>query len=75
MKHVEIWYGNMTHGEFSISGDSEPICIVHSIEEKSIMNPVDVDEYLISQGFDSYLIPSEFEGQIVFSQEFFKGLA
>jgi hypothetical protein len=65
----------MTHGEFSISGDSEPICIVHSIEEKAIMNPVDVEEYLISQGYDSYLIPSEFNGQIVFSKDFFKDLS
>jgi hypothetical protein len=65
----------MTHGEFSISGDSEPICIVHSIEEKAIMNPVDVEEYMISQGYDSYLIPSEFNGAIVFSQDFLKDLS
>jgi hypothetical protein len=75
MKHTEIWYGNMTHGEFSIAGDCEAICIVHSIEEKSIMNPNDVDEYLISQGYDSYLIPSEFKGIISFSQDFLKGLS
>jgi hypothetical protein len=75
MQHTIIWFGNMTHGEFSISGDSEPMCIVHSIEEKAIMNPVDVEEYMISQGHDSYLIPSEFNGQIVFSKDFFKDLS
>lgn len=75
MQHTQIWYGNMTHGEFSISGDSEPICIVHSIEEKAIMNPNDADEYLLSQGYDSYLIPSEFKGKIVFSQQFLKELS
>lgn len=74
IKHTMIWFGDMTHGEFSISGDFEPMCIVHSIEEKSIMDPADVDEYMISQGYDSYLILSEFNGQVVFSQDFFKRL-
>lgn len=75
MQHTQILFGNMTHGEFSISGDFEPMCIVHSIEEKAIMNPVDAEEYMVSQGFDSYLIPSEFKGQIVFSKNFFKDLS
>jgi hypothetical protein len=48
--------------------------IVNSIEEKAIMNPVDVDEYMLAEGHYSYLIPSEFDGDIVFSQDFFKGL-
>ena len=74
MTHVGIWYGFMNHGEFSISGDAEPICIVHDIQEKAIMNPVDVDIYMESQGYDSYLIPEEFKGLIVFSQDFLKGL-
>lgn len=67
MKHTEIWYGNMTH--------LEGMVIVHSIDEKAIMNPLDVDEYLLQQGYDSYVIPEEFTGEIVFSQQFFKGLA
>jgi hypothetical protein len=49
--------------------------IVHSIDEKSIMNPDDVDEYMLCQGYDSYLIPEEYKGAIVFSTHFFKGLA
>jgi hypothetical protein len=64
----------MTHGSFTIGNDSKPMVIVHSIEEKAIINPDDVDEYCISQGHDSYLIPDEFEGEIVFSQLFFEGL-
>jgi hypothetical protein len=74
MKHVEIWFGNMTHGEFSVSNDSNSMVIIQSIDEKAIMNPVDVDEYMESQGYDSYVIPSEFKGDIVFSQSFLKGL-
>jgi len=69
MKHTETWYGNMVHLEDPL------MVIVHSIEEKSIMNPLDADEYMLSQGYDSYLIPAEYSGEIVFSQAFFKGLA
>jgi hypothetical protein len=76
MKHTEIWFGDMTHGEFCVSDDdSEQMVIVHSIDEKSIMNPNDVDEYMLCQGYDSYLIPEEYKGAIVFSTHFFKGLA
>jgi hypothetical protein len=75
MKHVEIWFGNMTHGQFLIGSDSQPMVIVNSIEEKAIIDPVDVEEYMLSEGHDSYLIPSEFKGDIVFSQDFFKGLS
>ena len=74
MKHSMAWFGNMTHGAFSISHDENPIVIVHSIDEKAIMNPDDVEEYMESQGYDSYLVLDEFQGDIVFSQTFLKGL-
>ena len=61
MTLVEIWFGEMTHGEFSVNGDSEPMVIVHDIREKAIMDPVDVDIYMKSKGHDSYLIPEELE--------------
>ena len=75
MKHTEIWYGNMTHGQFSVADDSEQMVIVHSIEEKAIMNPDDADEYMLAQGYDSYLIPEEYKGAVVFSTLFIRGLA
>jgi hypothetical protein len=34
----------------------------------------DVDEYMAAQGYDSYLVPDEFTGEVVFSQLFFEGL-
>jgi hypothetical protein len=75
MKHVEIWFGNMLHGQFSIYSDSDNMVIINTIDEKCIMNPLDVDEYLFSQGYDSYIIPTEFKGLIVFSQDFLKDLS
>ena len=74
MKHTEILFGQMTHGQFLIGDDAAPMVIVNRIDERAIMNPGDVEEYLTAQGYDSYLIPSEFKGQIVYSIEFFKGL-
>jgi hypothetical protein len=74
MKHTMVWFGHMTHGTFTIGNDENPIVIVHSIYEKAIMNPDDVEEYCISQGYDSWLVLDEFHGEVVFSQTFLKGL-
>lgn len=74
MRHTMCWYGRMTHGTFTIGGDENPMVIVHSIDERVIMDPDDVDEYMHSEGHDSYLVPDEFTGEVVFSQTFFKGL-
>ena len=74
MKHTEILFGQMTHGQFLIGDDAAPMVIVNRIDERAIMNPVDVEEYLTAQGYDSYLIPAEFKGQIVYSIDFFRGL-
>jgi hypothetical protein len=74
MKATMCWFGHMTHGKFTIGGDENPIVIVNSIDEKAIMNPDDVEEYMESQGYDSYLVLDEFQGDIVFSQTFLKGL-
>jgi len=74
MKHTMVWFGHMTHGTFTICNDENPIVIVNSIDEKAIMNPDDVEEYMESQGYDSYLVLDEFQGDVVFSQTFLKGL-
>ena len=74
MTHTMVWFGHMTHGTFTIGEDENPIVIVNSIDEKAIMNPDDVEEYMEGQGYDSYLVLNEFEGDIVFSQQFLKGL-
>jgi hypothetical protein len=64
----------MTHGTFRIGEDETPIVIINSIEEKAIIDPDEVEAVLEIVGYDSYLILDQFEGDIVFSQEFFKGL-
>ena len=70
-----VWFGHMTHGELSIGYDEYRIIIINSIDERVLMDPNDVDEYLDSKNYDSYLIPDEFDGEVVFSKAFFKGLS
>ena len=60
----EVWFGRMTHGTFSIGGDETPMVIIHKIEEAIFMDPDDVEEHL--ENHDSYLIPDEFTGEVVF---------
>jgi hypothetical protein len=70
---TEVWFGNMTHGMFYVAGkdDEEPCVIIHSIEEKMMMEPdkEDLDALIDDEGYDSYLIPSEFKGIIVYSKK------
>lgn len=73
MTHTMIWFGSMTHDMLPI--DDLPIVIIHSIDKKIIMDPDDVEEHMISQSYDSYVIPDEFKGLITFSTQFMKGLA
>ena len=66
-----VWFGNMTHGTFTIGGDENPMVIVNSIVEKILMDPEAADDYMMAEGHDSYLVPDEFTGEVVFSQSFF----
>ena len=72
MKHTMVWFGSISFDD--LKNAEIPIAIVHSIDEKAIIYPDDADEYMTSNGYDSYLIPDEFKGEIAFSVEFFKGL-
>lgn len=61
MIETEILFGRMTH---DIVEDA-PLVIVHAIDERVTMNPDEVDDYMIANHHDSYLIPSEFTGRII----------
>ena len=67
---TEILFGRMTHGTFDIGGDTEPMVIIHTIDERMVMNPDDADDYMVDNCHDSYLIPSVFTGEIVYSSAF-----
>lgn len=68
---TEVWFGNMEHGVFHIGGgEEEPCVIIHSIEQKMRMelDKEDLNALIHDGGYDSYLIPSEFKGLIVYSK-------
>ena len=56
--HKIIWFGDMRHERNCV--------IVDSILERVTMDPAGVEEYRESRGHDSYLIPAEYEGEIMF---------
>jgi hypothetical protein len=71
MKH-QVWFGRMTHGTFSIGGDSNPLVIVHSVDHVERMEEDKVDDYMTEHGYDSWLIPKLFKkyGEIVYDDSF-----
>jgi len=69
-----VWYGNMEHGTFNVGADEFPMVIVKSIAERLIVASGDVESYMEAMGYDSYLIPDEFKGEVVFSRAFFQDL-
>jgi hypothetical protein len=74
MQETEVIFGHMTHGQFLIGNDAEPMVIINRIEERKFMNPAEADDFMTEQGHDSYLVPSEFNGQIVYSIDFINKL-
>ena len=63
----------MTHGTFYVAGrdDEEPCVIIHSIDEKRMMDldKEDVDDLICGGRYDSYLIPSRFGGMVVYETQ------
>jgi hypothetical protein len=64
-----VWFGVFEFGNFVKCGDEFPMAIVRRMDVKIIMNPDDADDYMVENGFDSYLIPSQFDGEIYYAKE------
>lgn len=75
-RHVWVVFGTMTHGNFYVGGhdDEERMVVIHYINEQVYLIPDEADDWMTSHGYDSYVIPTEFNGTIVYSKEFLKGL-
>lgn len=75
MHNVETWFGQMTHGTFRIGEDENPLVIIYRIDERITIDEDDIESYMEYRGYDSYVTPSEFTGEIVFAPSFLRGLA
>ena len=69
-----IWYGRFEFGDFKKGSDLYPCAIVHEIEKKIELNEEDIEVYLDTYGYESYLVPSEYNGELLFSKHFIKGV-
>ena len=71
---VEVWFGTMETGRFSILDDYFQMCVIHDIAEKIMLEDDDnvIEDYLSSNAYESYLIPLQFDGEIVYSSQFVK---
>jgi|APCry1669188970_1035186.scaffolds.fasta_scaffold168662_3 hypothetical protein len=65
-----VWFGRMTHGTFTIAGDSNPMVIVDHVDLATRMTEEEADDYMVMHGYDSYLMPEVFGGEIVYSDQF-----
>jgi hypothetical protein len=73
-----VWFGSMEFGSLTVGegGDASihPICIVHRIDERRNIDTNDIDHYIYTQRHEGdYIIPSEFDGDIVYSNTYMKG--
>ena len=69
-----IWYGRFEFGDFKKGSDLYPCAFVHEIQKKIELNEEDIEVYLDTYGYESYLVPSEYNGELLFSKHFIKGV-
>jgi len=69
MTKKQVWYGNMEFGEFKKGDDLFPCALIHEIRCKVMLEEEDIEVYLDTYGYDGYLVPSEFKGEIYYSKE------
>jgi hypothetical protein len=67
-----IWFGDIEHGQFVVGDESFSFAVVHDIFEKVTLQENQIEEYAKQFGYSDYLIPKDFEGEVVFSKTFLR---
>jgi len=67
-----IWFGDMEFGEFIVGDEASSFVVVHDIFEKISLKEENIEEYAEQCGYLDYLIPKDFEGEVVFSKTFLR---
>jgi hypothetical protein len=72
---VMVWFGEMEMGWFSIGhGFSAKMCIINVIHEKRHMLEANIEAYIDANNHTGdYVIPENFNGDIVYSRHYLKG--
>ena len=63
-----VWYGRMEFGEFKKGADLFPCALIHEVLKRVMLEEEDIEVYLDTYGYDSYLVPSEFKGEIYYTE-------
>jgi len=70
---VEVWFGTMEFGRFVIANDDQyEMCVIHDIAEKLWLEEDDdiIEDYMASNGYGGYLIPSQYKGEVVYTEQY-----
>ena len=69
----QIWFGDIEFGQFVTTGEEKSyFVVVHDIFEKINLREENIEEYAEQCGYSDYLIPKDFEGEVVFSKTFLR---
>lgn len=67
-----VWFGDMEFGQFIVGEESYSFVVVHDIFEKINLQETHIEDYAEQCGYSDYLIPKDFEGEVVFSKTFLR---
>ena len=67
-----VWFGDMEFGQFIAGEESYSFVVVHDIFEKINLQEAHIEDYAEQCGYSDYLIPKDFEGEVVFSKTFLR---
>jgi len=67
-----VWFGDIEFGQFIAGEESYSFVVVHDIFEKIHLQEEHIEEYAKDCGYSDYLIPKDFEGEVVFSKTFLR---
>jgi hypothetical protein len=69
---IMVWFGTMEFGRFSKLDDYFEMCVIESIDEKVMLEDDDniIDDYMTSNGYSGYMIPSQYNGEVVYSNQY-----
>lgn len=70
-----VWFGEFEFGDFDKCGDKFPCAIIHEIVEKVYIDESEVEDFMQINCHESWMIPSQWKGEVFYSKRFFKELS
>ena len=61
----EVLFGDLEFVELTKGEDKYPAVIIHEVFERKQLTEKQADSYMVEHGYDAYLIPAIFGGEIL----------